>query len=173
MTKKNKIIVKLEFDSPQLSQSMHNFFTVYTDHLQNFIREDLAKLQIDSDPEIIVKDKEVVFKTINTNKGSVFVYSDDKQNNFKTIDYKLVPNDEAYLLLENGQMVIWFKRGGAPDDQIGSFPSLNHAIAGLKSIEDPVKVQQRIEELDARDKEKNDEIIAELQEKNPQMKVEK
>lgn len=161
---KKKIEIKLSFDSERMKLGMLEFFDTYQTQLPAFLKDALSKHEVLSDPAMYITEKEIRFSIKNTNKGAVLVYADDKQDNFKTIDYKLVSNDEPYIKLENNQLVIFYKRGGEPDDTIAVFPDLEMAIVGLKSVEDPILVQKRIEEIDARDKDRNEEVLAELKE---------
>lgn len=159
---KKKIEITLSFDSAEMKVAMLGFFETYQTNLTLSLKEILSKQQINSDPSMYITEKEVRFGIKNTDKGAVLVYKDDKQLNLKTIDYKLVGNDYPYIKFENNQLVIFYKRASAPDDTIAVFPDLEMAIAGLKSVEDPLLVQKKIEAIDERDKGRNEEVIAEL-----------
>jgi hypothetical protein len=161
-TKKIKFETKLIFDSADLQGAMLHFFDTYRENLPPFLQDALAKAGIKSDPAMIIGDKEIRFQLTDTNKGLVFIYTDDKKNHLKTIDYKLVPNDESYIKIENAQLIVFFKRGGAPDDKVAMFPTLGDAVKGLKSVPDPVVVQAEIDRIDERDKDRTEEVLADV-----------
>ena len=158
---KKKIEIKLSFDSEAMKGAMLMFFETYKAQLPPFLKDTLQKQEIVSDPSIRISEKEIKFGLKNTDNGAVLVYNAD-QTEFVTINYKLVPNDTSYIKIDANQLVIFFKRGASPDDTVGVFPDLEIAIVGLKTIEDPVMVQKRIEEIDERDAGKNEEVLGEL-----------
>lgn len=161
--KKNRIELKLVFDSPQMRAGMLEFFRTYTQQLPAFLKEKLQQAQIPSDPAMSIHDDEIRFMTIDTNKGAVLVYN-DKQDGFLTVDYKLVPNDERYLRFDRGLLIAFFKRGGAADEDVAAFDSMAMALAGCKTLEDPKEIQKKIAAIDARDAEKTAAVMEEVEE---------
>ena len=161
-SKKIKFETKLIFDSADLQGAMMHFFDTYKENLPPFLQDALAKAGVKSDPAMIIGEKDIRFQLTDTNKGLVFVYTDDKKNNFKTTDYKLVPKDEAYIKIENAQLIVFFKRDGAPDDKVAMFPTLGDAVKGLQSVPDPVVVQAEIDRIDERDKDRTEEVLADV-----------
>lgn len=164
MTKKQKLEIILKFDNPAIRAAMTFFFKTYEQQLPLFIKDQLGQIDQESDPSIIIKDNEVVFKSMNKDKGYVFI--PDEELGIKALDYKLVPNDTGYVIYENGRLAIFFKRDPkTPDVRIGEFPNFDMMVEGIGQIEDPIKVLAEAEAKVA-------EVEAERAEEEPQAEME-
>jgi hypothetical protein len=153
MTRKKKITLTLRFDNPILKVAMENFFRQYQEQLPMYLRDQASQLDKEADPSMLFgfEKDEIVFKMQNKDKGQVFVCGEDS---IVTMDYKLVPNETAYVTYESGAFAIFWKRGPlTPDTRIGQFPSLDMMVEGLQQVEDPLKVLENAEAIAAEAKE--------------------
>jgi hypothetical protein len=150
MSKSKKIKIDYIFDSGQIKAAWNQLMKENREGMQLGLQNILQQAQVPSDPAIYVKDDEVIFKTINTDKGLVFAYKDNKKDQLVSKPYKLIANDEPYVVLNSaqGKFVFYFKRGGEADQMVGAFDSVDMAVEGLKKVEDPRVMEQRIREQD-------------------------
>jgi hypothetical protein len=153
MSKKNKIELKYEFDSPQIRASWLQIMRENADGMAVGLRKILEDVGVASDPKIYLKEDKnlIVVKTINTDKGFVLVY-DKKQENLITKPYKLVADNEVYLAFFGKDLLAFFRRVGGVDHNTGKgFESVEYAVKGLKQIDDPIVVEERIRQRDIED----------------------
>lgn len=109
-----------------------------------FVKEELNKLKLESDPDFTIKKDVITINRVSRDKGVVFT---EKKGIVTLGDYKLVGDDEKYLKFLDGKVFIYFKRNGTtPDTQVGVFDNFDMVAIGFKDIEDPHVVAKRIAE---------------------------
>ena len=152
--KKNKNVIKLEFDSPQLTAVFKQIMREGKEPMQLHLKRMLEQIGVPSDPALYIKDDEIIFKMVNTDKGQVFCYEDEEQTKIISKEYKLVADNQVYMTLNGGSLLVWFKRNGAPDENVNnmvSFDDVSRAVEALKLIDDPIIVAERIRQRDIED----------------------
>jgi hypothetical protein len=146
--KKNRIELKYEFDSPQIKAAWNQIMRENHEGMAVGLRKILEDVQVESDPKIYLKDDKVVVKTVNTDKGFVLVY-DKKQENLISKPYKLVADNEIYLTFFGKDLLAFFRRTGGVDyNTAKGFENIDYAVKGLKNIDDPLVVEERIRQQD-------------------------
>ena len=145
---KKKIRVYYDFDSPQLQLAWNQLMAENYEGMQMGLKSILSQVGVKSDPAIHIKDDGVIFKTVNTDKGPVLTLVKRDEKGLVTKDYKLVPNDWPYLVLFNGKLTIFWKRGGEADESVGTIETISQAVENLHKIDDPKVVQERIRQQD-------------------------
>jgi len=154
MTKKKNYVMKLEFNDPQLMSVFKQIMESGKEPMQLHLKRILAEIGVASDPALYIKDESIIFKMVNTDKGLVFCYENEKQEKLISKEYKLIADGEVYMTLNSGSLLVWFKRNGAPDQNIENmvaFDDINRAVEALKKIDDPVIVAERIKQRDIED----------------------
>ena len=145
MAKAYKSVTKLVYGTPEIKLLMDQFFVQYKAEIPLYLKEGYQKLGMESDPVLLFKKDSIEFNRINLDKGLVFVLKEDA---LTLIDYKLVADDERYIMYSAGRLFIFFKRNGAaPDAQAGIFEDFTMAQKGLNEIIDPAIQEAEIEKL--------------------------
>ena len=152
MTKKKKITLTYEFDSPQIKASWNQIMRENSEGMAVGLAKILEEVGVASDPKIYLKDDVVIVKTINTDKGLVFVYEDEDQLKLVSKPYNLVANNERYFAFSGDKMLLWFRRTGEADENTGKwFPTVEAAVKYAKEIDDPIVVAEKIKQRDIED----------------------
>jgi hypothetical protein len=145
MAKAYKSVTKLVYGTPEIKLLMDQFFVQYKEEIPLYLKDGYQKLGMESDPVLIFKHDSIEFNRINLDKGLVFVLKDEA---LTLIDYKLVADDERYIMYSAGRLFIFFKRNGTtPDTQAGIFEDFTMAQKGLDQVVDPAIKAAEIEEL--------------------------
>lgn len=150
--KKTRIELKYEFDSPQIRASWLQIMRENAEGMSVGLRKILEEVGVPSDPKIYLKEDKnlIVVKTISTDKGYVLVY-DKKQENLISKPYKLVADNEIYASFFGKDLLAYFRRvGGVDHNTAKGFDSIDNAVKGLKLIDDPIVVKERIRQQDIR-----------------------
>ena len=154
MGKKKNYVFKMEFDHPELMAAFKQIMTTGQEPMALHLKRVLEQVGVESDPALYIKEDAVIFKMINTDKGFVFAYEDTDQKKLVSKPYKLVADNEIYMTLNSGTLLVWFKRNGSPDqnvDNMVAFDDINRAVESLKLIDDPIVVAERIKQRDIED----------------------
>ena len=152
--KKKKNVIKLEFDRPELMGVFKQIMKEGQEPMALHLKRYLDQIGVASDPAIYIKEDEIIFKMTNTDKGFVLAYEDDKQDKIISKQYKLLADGQIYMTLNGGSLLVWFKRNGAPDENVDNmvaFDDVNRAVEALKLIDDPIVVAERIKQRDIED----------------------
>jgi len=152
MTKKKKITMTYEFDTPQIKASWRQLMSENMEGMAVGLAKILEGVGVESDPKIYLKEDLVIFKTVNTDKGLVLTYEDVDQTTLISKPYKLVANNERYFAYSGDKMLLWFRRTGGVDVNTGKwFPTVDAAVKYAKEIDDPIVVAEKIKQRDIED----------------------
>lgn len=167
MKKKPVFQITYEFDNPQLKMVWFQLMVENKDSMAIGLTKMMEEVGAKSDPVIYVKDDKdlIIVKKINTNKGFVFAYEDDKKEKIISKPYKLIPNNDTYMTLLEGQLIVWFRRTGGVDERVFSFASIDDAVNKLKEVVDPIDMKKEQDRLDAEWKKNHPEEGGERYEK--------
>jgi len=152
--KKKKHIVTYEFDTQEIKAGWYQIMRENAEGMSVGMKSILEGVGIESDPVIHIKnDKDLILvKLINTDKGEVMVYEDEDKKRLISKPYKLVSDNEVYLAFFGKDLLAFFRRTGGVDlNTAKGFASIDHAVEGLKLIDDPIVVAERIKQRDIED----------------------
>lgn len=144
----------MDFDNPQLMAVFKQIMVEGKEPMGLHLKRMLEQLGIPSDPALYIKEDSIIFKMVNTDKGFVFCYEDEDKKRLISREYKLVANNEIYITLNAGALLVWFKRDGQPDENVSNmvaFDDINRAVEALKLIDDPILVAEKIKQRDIED----------------------